>query len=222
MATFTWSKVNRSIHVCGEEASDVLRAGSSVLRRPILQISTRLVLLRRGPCLVRCIVLSRCGCVGIMDAADGVYRRGRERSKLTFDLLPSLLHHHRRSHRLLRVSMDPIHQAAYDGDAAQVARLVQEDGERLNAGTRGCFCMSGFKVTPLMYGACMGHDAVVERGGRGPSGSQWFLGGALGLQLPESINPRPAAECRGVAQCAGWPRYAWKCCWPVAVAAATR
>jgi len=59
--------------------------------------------------------------------------------------------------------MDPIHQAAYDGNAAKVARLVQKDGQRLNAGTRGCFCLSGFKVTPLMYGACMGHDAVVER-----------------------------------------------------------
>lgn len=63
--------------------------------------------------------------------------------------------------------MEPIHQAAYDGNEAEVIRLVTQedidmdtwveddevwvDGERL----LGC--------TPLMLAAWRGHDAVVAR-----------------------------------------------------------
>jgi ankyrin repeat protein len=57
--------------------------------------------------------------------------------------------------------MEPIHQAAYDGDVAAIDRLVAEDGRRLNAQMlnrelwRDC--------PPLMLAAYKGHDAAVAR-----------------------------------------------------------
>ena len=67
-------------------------------------------------------------------------------------------------------AMEPIHRAAWDGDVAEVSRLVAEDGERLNAPIAvpiGRFVgWDGWSVkgwTPLMLAACKGHDTVVAR-----------------------------------------------------------
>lgn len=64
------------------------------------------------------------------------------------------------------ITMDSIHYAAIDGDAAAVRRLVLEDGTRLNKGTgvvytpdEDYFCIG---CTPLMLAAGLGHDVVVE------------------------------------------------------------
>lgn len=51
--------------------------------------------------------------------------------------------------------MDPIHYAASIGDIEEVVRLVQEDGERLNARDHG-------GMTSLMRAVQNGHDPVVR------------------------------------------------------------
>ncbi len=53
--------------------------------------------------------------------------------------------------------VQPIHDAAWEGNLAEVNRLIQEGGERLEA--RG----GTFDRTPLMYAAWEGRDAVVAR-----------------------------------------------------------
>jgi ankyrin repeat protein len=63
--------------------------------------------------------------------------------------------------------MEPIHHAAYDGDAAAIDRLVAEDGRRLNAQIQG----DGVRVddepvtgySRLMLAAWEGHNAAVTR-----------------------------------------------------------
>jgi ankyrin repeat protein len=52
--------------------------------------------------------------------------------------------------------MAPIHYAAKLGDLAEVNRLVEEDGGRLNA-------RNNYEWTPLMKAASKGHDVVVGR-----------------------------------------------------------
>ena len=62
--------------------------------------------------------------------------------------------------------MEPIHQAAYDGDAEVVERLVAQDRRRLNAQIQGEAIVGGYDVhrcTTLMLAAGRGHDAVVTR-----------------------------------------------------------
>jgi ankyrin repeat protein len=62
--------------------------------------------------------------------------------------------------------MESIHRAALDGNEAEVSRLVQEDGERLNAQIQGDVAVRGETVegcTPLMLAAFKGHDTVLTR-----------------------------------------------------------
>ena len=63
--------------------------------------------------------------------------------------------------------MEPIHEAALDGDVAAIDRLVAEDGRRLNAQIQGDFAWLGGRrvagCTPLMLAAWWGHDAAVAR-----------------------------------------------------------
>ena len=62
--------------------------------------------------------------------------------------------------------MEPIHQAAYDGDVAAIDRLVAEDGERVNAQYQVDLGIARHNIrecTPLMLAAYQGHDAVVAR-----------------------------------------------------------
>ena len=40
---------------------------------------------------------------------------------------------HQTAQQHYNASVEPIHQAAYDGNEAEVVRLVQDDGRRLNA-----------------------------------------------------------------------------------------
>jgi ankyrin repeat protein len=61
--------------------------------------------------------------------------------------------------------MEPIHIAAALGNLAEVNRLVEEDGQRLNAQAQGYdgerAVLNG--TTSLMWAACEGHSTVVER-----------------------------------------------------------
>lgn len=58
---------------------------------------------------------------------------------------------------------DPIHQAAWKGDAAEVERLVAEGVQDVNAET-GAECEGIDAVSkPLMLAAYKGHEAMVER-----------------------------------------------------------
>jgi len=63
--------------------------------------------------------------------------------------------------------MEPIHQAAYDGDLAAVDRLVAEDGRRLNARIQEYMVLDGDWVvqgcSPLMLAAYKGRGAVLRR-----------------------------------------------------------
>ena len=64
--------------------------------------------------------------------------------------------------------LGPIHRAAYEGNEADVSRLVEEDGRRLDAqiGPRFVYLDSRWDVTgctPLMLAAGKGCDAVVAR-----------------------------------------------------------
>lgn len=62
--------------------------------------------------------------------------------------------------------LEPIHQAALDGDVSALNGLVQEDGTRLNAQVQGQACVDGWSAqgcTPLILAAYRGRDAVVAR-----------------------------------------------------------
>ena len=63
--------------------------------------------------------------------------------------------------------MEPIHQAAWDGDVAAIDRLVAEDGERLNAPNQqedlGIEGLNFRECAPLMLAAYRGQDAAVAR-----------------------------------------------------------
>ena len=63
--------------------------------------------------------------------------------------------------------MEPIHQAAYDGDEATIDRLVAEDGRRLNAQIQGehveVYYQPVTGCAPLMFAAWKGHDTAVAR-----------------------------------------------------------
>ena len=62
--------------------------------------------------------------------------------------------------------MEPIHQAAYDGDVAAIDRLVADDEERLDARNQVDWRLyePDFRdCTPLMLAAYKGHDTVVAR-----------------------------------------------------------
>lgn len=53
--------------------------------------------------------------------------------------------------------MEPIHEAAHDGNLVEVDRLLEEDGSLLNARD------ADDGLTPLMWAVSEGHDAVVAR-----------------------------------------------------------
>jgi ankyrin repeat protein len=62
--------------------------------------------------------------------------------------------------------MEPIHQAAWDGDVAAIDLLVAEDGERLCAQIQGDVELQTWEAkgcTTLMLAAGKGHDTVVAR-----------------------------------------------------------
>jgi hypothetical protein len=63
--------------------------------------------------------------------------------------------------------LEPIHCAAYDGALGEINRLVEEDGQRLNALIQGDSIIVGGDsaegCTPLMLATWQGHDLVVGR-----------------------------------------------------------
>ena len=101
--------------------------------------------------------------------------------------------------------MEPIHQAAWDGDVAAIDGLVEEDDKRLNArnlvelGIRG---RDFRECTPLMLAAYRGQDAVVAR--------LLALGAEVGLQSVlgslathwARFDAGSAARCRCFDDCA--------------------
>ena len=125
--------------------------------------------------------------------------------------------------------MEPIHQAAWDGDVAAIDGLVEEDDKRLNArnlvelGIRG---RDFRECTPLMLAAYRGQDAVVARllalgadtglqSGRGSFATHWTCYGkqppslALLLDAGASVTARSdlgrtplmAAAACGATEC---------------------
>ena len=98
--------------------------------------------------------------------------------------------------------MEPIHQAAYDGNEAEVSRLVQEDGRRLNSQIQDEFQVQGRYAikdySPLMLAAWKGRDTMVAR--------LIELGADVGLADAEG----DGRQGTGVAGADVHPR--WSCC----------
>ena len=126
--------------------------------------------------------------------------------------------------------MEPIHQAAWDGDVAAIDRLVAEDGERLNVQIEGndeevddCL-VSG--CSPLMLAAWKGNDAAVARlvalgadaglqsvrgsfathwacsGGHSPSlASLFYAGASMTARNNHGRTPLMVAAAQGATDC---------------------
>ena len=63
-------------------------------------------------------------------------------------------------------NMEPIHQAAFNGDVAAIDRLVAEDGGRLNKRNQAELNINKDtigRITPIMLAAYKGHDPAVAR-----------------------------------------------------------
>lgn len=157
--------------------ADVLRAGD-LCSLKFSKSGRELLLCRRLSCCYSVMY----GCIANGGSEGALSGRESEASTLELALDPSLLYHH--THSQAHTSLEgrsrscslrlfslrrhehkpaffPVRHGPHPPSG--VRRGAAGAGGRLNAGTRGCFCLSGFTVMPLMYGACMGHDAATKK-----------------------------------------------------------